>query len=325
MDLAFTSYGTRGGGSVCTGCMGADEDEIEGPLPAGSSGEAAAAAALQLDLDDDEFADLALGDDEPAAADSDDALELDDLDVVELEGHAAHEDEVEDEDEDEGVPTLYLELDGRFCAVEKEKFIIGRVATMCDLAIRDVNVSRQHCAIERRADGYYIVDLGSINGIVIDGKRTDNHRIREGEVLVLSGHELAASFHAPLLTEPDAAVAEELEYPHLTGEFPPVPQAEHEHEHEHAHDIEPDPEPAPAPAPVRAPAPAPLVQEPVMAMQMPLSFEQRVEQRLDYMAQQLAYLQQTINALYVRVEQLQGVAALADMIQGRLAHKGRDR
>jgi hypothetical protein len=295
--------------------MGADEDEIEGPLPAAGGSEAA--AALQLDLDDDEFADLALGDDEPAASDSGDALELDELDVMELEGHAAHEDVDEDEDEDD--PTLYLEVDGRFCAVEKEKFIIGRVSTMCDLAIRDVNVSRQHCAIERRADGYYAVDLGSINGIVIDGKRTDNHRIREGEVLVLSGHEIAATFHAPMLTEPKGTVDEEPEFPHLTGEFPPVPQAEPEHE------IEPDPEPElfrPATA-------APIMQEPVMAppmaMQVPLSFEQRVEQRLDYMTQQLAYLQQTINALYVRVEQLQGVAALADMIQGRLAHKNRDR
>lgn len=299
--------------------MGADEDEIEGPLPAGPAG-SEAAAALQLDLDDDEFADLALGDDEPAAADSGDALELDDLDVVELEGHAAHED-VDEDDDDEGMPTLYLEVDGRFCAVEKEKFIIGRVSTMCDLAIRDVNVSRQHCAIERRADGYYAVDLGSINGIVIDGKRTDNHRIREGEVLVLSGHEIAATFHAPMLTEPKGAVEEEPAFPHLTGEFPPVPQAEPEPEP----DIEPDPEPAL----FRPAAAAPIVQEPVMAapmaMQVPLSFEQRVEQRLDYMAQQLAYLQQTINALYVRVEQLQGVAALADMIQGRLAHKNRDR
>jgi hypothetical protein len=295
--------------------MGADEDEIEGLLPAASGSEAA--AALQLDLDDDEFADLALGDDEPAAADSGDALELDELDVMELEGHAAHED-VDEDEEEEGLPTLYLEVDGRFCPVEKEKFIIGRVSTMCDLAIRDVNVSRQHCVIERRGDGYYAVDLGSINGIVIDGKRTDNHRIREGEVLVLSGHEIAATFHAPMLTEPEGSAEEELAYPNLTGEFPPVPQAEPEPE------IEPDPEPAPF-----RPAPAPVVQEPVMAapmaMQVPLSFEQRVEQRLDYMAQQLAYLQQTINALYVRVEQLQGVAALADMIQGRLAHKNRDR
>ncbi len=262
------------------------------------------AAALQLDLHDDEFDDLALPDDEPqheVAAESGDALELDDHELEELDAVVeAPDDEPE---------TLYIEVDGRFTAVEKDRFIIGRVANMCDLAIRDVNVSRQHCAIERRDDGYYAVDLGSINGVLVDGKRTNDHRIEEGDVLVLSGHEIACSFHVPVITA--ARVEPEPAYPNATGEFPPVPQAAIDPEPEP--EVEPEPEPAPhVPTPNYAPVP--------MAAQ-PTSFEDRVEQRLDYMMQQLNYLQQSLNALYVRVEQLQGVAALADMIQGRLATK----
>jgi hypothetical protein len=301
--------------------MPENEPKDDDPAPDAAASAAELAAALRLDLDDDEFADLALGDEElpEATPESEDPLELDDLDVMELDAGHIDEEEDDEDDEDEepeadvaqGPPLLYLELDGRFATVDKERFVIGRVATMCDLAIRDVNVSRQHCAIERRGNDYFAVDLGSINGIVVDGRRTDNHRIAEGDVLVLSGHRICATFLTPQLTAPSVEAPVEIEYPLTTGEFPPVPAAEPEPE------PEPEPQPAPEPAPAAyAPAPAPM---PTVA-----SFEERIEQRLEYMSQQLLYLQQSVHALFARMDQLQGVAALAEMIQGRLAQR-RDR
>jgi hypothetical protein len=286
--------------------MPGDEHEDDESATDAEASMAELAAALQLDLEDDEFDDLALGDeegDEEAAAVSGDALELDDLDVMELDAvHIEAEDDEEEEDAYEDAPQLYLELDGRFTTVDKDRFVIGRVATMCDLAIRDVNVSRQHCAIERRDDEYYAVDLGSINGILVDGRRVDNYCIAEGDELVLSGHRISASFVAPLLTEPRAEVQED---PILTGEFPPVPAAEPEPEPLAQHEAEPEPSPP--------------------AIQASTSFEERIEQRLEYISQQLVYLQQSMHALFARVDQLQGVAGLAEMIQRRLAAQRRDR
>ncbi len=121
---------------------------------------------------------------------------------------------------------LYLKVEGQVGKVDQDRFVIGRVSKMCDLAIIDVNISRQHCAVERREGKYYIVDLGSTNGVQLDGVRVDNHEIAEGDVFVLSGHEMRASFFAPL---PDSRPAEasrapvsEPLSPAVTGRHEPV-------------------------------------------------------------------------------------------------------
>jgi hypothetical protein len=48
-----------------------------------------------------------------------------------------------------------------------ETIIIGR-ANECDLQLQDGKVSRQHARIEHRADGYWISDLGSGNGVFLN-------------------------------------------------------------------------------------------------------------------------------------------------------------
>ena len=41
----------------------------------------------------------------------------------------------------------------------------------------DVTVSRNHALLVRRQDGYYIDDLGSLNGTYVNRRRIESHRL----------------------------------------------------------------------------------------------------------------------------------------------------
>jgi pSer/pThr/pTyr-binding forkhead associated (FHA) protein len=62
---------------------------------------------------------------------------------------------------------------------------IGR-STECDVVIRDILLSRQHCRIEPYRGGWVAVDLGSKNGTLSeDGHRIARRGLRDGEELTL--------------------------------------------------------------------------------------------------------------------------------------------
>jgi hypothetical protein len=243
------------------------------------------------------------------------ALELDEAEIEEIE-------ELEDDEDDEDDPmeaaaearSLYLEIDGNHTRVDKDRFVIGRVSKMSDLAIVDVNISRQHCAIEKRGDRYFLMDLGSINGVLLDGVKVDDHCIAEGDVFKLSGHTMRVTFDAPPVAEGQPRI--ELHYP--TGEYRPIrparpiataPPAEQEPELEPELDLDPNGEVEVEPLPRTLP------RQPVPG------FEQRVELRLEQMAQQIVYLQQSVHMILGQMQQLQGLTALAHMVQQRVAAK----
>lgn len=54
--------------------------------------------------------------------------------------------------------------------MEKDSISIGR-SNKCDLVIPHESMSRQHCKIEVIDGEVFITDLGSINGVYIDGKK----------------------------------------------------------------------------------------------------------------------------------------------------------
>lgn len=268
--------------------------------PEGDEGAAAkrpGEGALDLDLDA-QIDDLAA------------ELQFDDADDLDGEDDLADDADIEELDPDldelaEALPEipeprrLYLELDGRVHVVEKERFVIGRVSGQSDLAIIDANVSRQHCAIESRDGEFFVKDLGSTNGIEINGHRVDDHRIHEGEVLVLSGHEIRCTFTPPVVAiEPQGVVLPDPSRRHtpvLTGHFPPIPS-----------DLAPEPEPEPAPEP-----------EPEPEAEWPESFEERVELRLHLLATEVAELRIAVRDLMASLDALK-VDALAQLIQNRL-------
>lgn len=60
---------------------------------------------------------------------------------------------------------------------DERRYEIGRAAE-CDIQIDAIQVSRQHAVVEHRGeDGWWILDLNSANGLVINGLKTDVTRL----------------------------------------------------------------------------------------------------------------------------------------------------
>jgi pSer/pThr/pTyr-binding forkhead associated (FHA) protein len=85
---------------------------------------------------------------------------------------------------------LVLYYKGQRHEVNKDRFIIGRGKQSSDLTIKDPNVSRQHAMVECLNGQYFIVDMGSTNGIEYNGQRLQRKPIVSGDVFNICDHEL---------------------------------------------------------------------------------------------------------------------------------------
>jgi diguanylate cyclase (GGDEF)-like protein len=77
---------------------------------------------------------------------------------------------------------------GRVHVVTTDSVVVGR-GTGCDLRIDDTSLSRQHCRIRRTNGAYFVEDLGSRNGTMVNGLRIQAPQLLEDGALV----QLAAS------------------------------------------------------------------------------------------------------------------------------------
>ncbi len=69
----------------------------------------------------------------------------------------------------------------------KDKLLVGRRES-CDITLRFANVSAHHCEL-RFENGYlYIRDLGSSNGIKINGVKLTEGRLDPGDDLTIAKH-----------------------------------------------------------------------------------------------------------------------------------------
>ena len=75
-----------------------------------------------------------------------------------------------------------------FVAREPET-LIGR-DSQCALRLADGGVSDRHAAIERRADGYYLRDLGSANGVRLNGQLVTEQRLATGDEIEIGSARL---------------------------------------------------------------------------------------------------------------------------------------
>lgn len=64
------------------------------------------------------------------------------------------------------------------------KLILGRAET-CQVVLNDPDVSREHAEVFRDLDGVTIRNLGSKNGVVVQGHIVQQRRLRDGDELVL--------------------------------------------------------------------------------------------------------------------------------------------
>jgi FhaA, N-terminal domain/FHA domain len=79
--------------------------------------------------------------------------------------------------------TALLLVDGKRMVVGSEGATIGR-SRQCDIVVDDPNISRQHAEIRPRGGSWVLSDLGSTNGVLLNGRRI------EGPEVVRSGDEI---------------------------------------------------------------------------------------------------------------------------------------
>jgi hypothetical protein len=82
-----------------------------------------------------------------------------------------------------------LTVAGRTHEITKPSVILGR-SREADVRVADVNVSRRHAELRQEGAGYWIVDLGSTNGLEVNGKRTDRSRVRDGDRITMGSTEI---------------------------------------------------------------------------------------------------------------------------------------
>ncbi len=78
--------------------------------------------------------------------------------------------------------------------VTKDRFVIGRGKQSSDLTLKDPNVSRQHAMIEFQNGVYFMVDMGSTNGVEYNGQRIARKQIGEGDVFRICDHDLLFTY-----------------------------------------------------------------------------------------------------------------------------------
>jgi hypothetical protein len=71
---------------------------------------------------------------------------------------------------------------GEDVVVDQDRALVGREPT-CDVIIEHGSVSRKHAVLERRADGWHVVDQGSANGTYIDSAKVGESALRHGQEL----------------------------------------------------------------------------------------------------------------------------------------------
>ena len=67
------------------------------------------------------------------------------------------------------------------------KLLVGRRSS-CDIKLDFQNVSSHHCELELREGYWHIRDLGSSNGIKVNGERCSSKCITPGDVVTIAKH-----------------------------------------------------------------------------------------------------------------------------------------
>lgn len=74
------------------------------------------------------------------------------------------------------------ENDGRRFDIGSDGLLVGRSDT-CDIVFRNREVSRRHAYFYPDGQACWVEDLGSRNGILVNGQRVERQRLRDGDVV----------------------------------------------------------------------------------------------------------------------------------------------
>lgn len=82
-----------------------------------------------------------------------------------------------------GAVRRWIEINGNRHQISRPTLVLGR-STEADVRVDDPGVSRRHCEI-RVGSPSVVQDLGSTNGIVVDGQHTQRATLRDGSRIVV--------------------------------------------------------------------------------------------------------------------------------------------
>jgi hypothetical protein len=82
-----------------------------------------------------------------------------------------------------------LTVDGQRYEVESRTLVLGR-SQGCDVTLADPNVSRRHAELRQEGTAYWIVDLGSTNGMEVNGRPSTRAKLESGDTITLGSTEL---------------------------------------------------------------------------------------------------------------------------------------
>jgi len=106
-------------------------------------------------------------------------------------------------------PLFYVEvrgeeLDGQQFEIGGDGLLIGRSPT-CDVIFESREVSRRHCYLYSDGASCCVQDLGSKNGIAINGKRAKEKHLAEGDVVDVGPSRLTLRVEGPPREEEESA------------------------------------------------------------------------------------------------------------------------
>lgn len=100
---------------------------------------------------------------------------------------------------------LVAATDGSSILLDKPILLLGRHPE-CDIQIDSRKVSRRHCCIALVADYLVVRDLGSTNGVRINGVRVTEGQLKPGDELTVGNFRYQLRLGPPEATERGAAI-----------------------------------------------------------------------------------------------------------------------
>jgi hypothetical protein len=74
--------------------------------------------------------------------------------------------------------------DGKSFVIDRPRAVVGR-SQRCDYVITDPNVSRRHFELQLKGAEWYLTDLNSTNGVLVNGRRVKSSRLSPGDEIVV--------------------------------------------------------------------------------------------------------------------------------------------
>lgn len=89
-----------------------------------------------------------------------------------------------------------LTVGGRAHELAAARTVLGR-SKHCDVQVPDLNASRRHAEVRREGSAFWLVDLGSTNGTLLNGRRIERAPLEDGDVITLGSTEIVFGHTEP--------------------------------------------------------------------------------------------------------------------------------